>query len=89
MDYNRRLRALGIKDHQVEWENIQERPWWWIMSTFLYSICELLVMSIGILPGLALFWPVFVVTKIISVKKRQQAVAASVVKLRGHDVVST
>lgn len=89
MDYNRRLRALGIKDHQVEWGNVHERPWWLTMGTFLYSICELLVMSIGILPGLVLFWPVFVVTKIISVKKRQRALAASVVKLRGHDVVST
>lgn len=89
VDYNRRLRALGIKDHQVEWGNIQERPWWLTLGTFLYSICELLVLSIGILPGLILFWPVFVITKIISVKKRERALAASVVKLRGRDVVST
>ena len=89
MDYNRRLRALGIKDHQVEWGNVQRRPWWLTLGTFLYFIGELLIMSIGILPGLVLFWPVFIITKVISAKKRQRALAASVVKLRGHDVVST
>ena len=89
MDYNRRLRALGIKDHQVEWGNVDKKPWWLILGTLLYRIGEILLLSIGTLPGLALFWPVFVTTKVISIKKSREALAASVVKLEGRDVVST
>jgi glycerol-3-phosphate O-acyltransferase / dihydroxyacetone phosphate acyltransferase len=88
-DYNRKLRALGIKDHQVEWGNVQERPWWLIMGTLFYRIGEILILSIGTLPGLALFWPVFVTTKVISIKKSKEALAASAVKLQGRDVITT
>ena len=88
-DYNRRLRALGIKDHQVEWGNVRNRPWWLIMGTLLWRLGEILVLSIGTLPGLALFWPVFVTTKIISIRKSREALAASVVKLQGRDVITT
>ncbi|KAJ5291226.1 acyltransferase [Penicillium angulare] len=88
-EYNRRLESLGIKDHQVEWGNLEEKPWWLILITLFYRLSKLLVLSIGTLPGVLLFWPVFVTTKVISEKKRRNALAASVVKLQGHDVVST
>src|SRR5690606_12927914 len=88
-DYNRRLLALGIKDHQVEWGNFEERPWWLTLYVLLYRLSQLLLFGLGTLPGLFLFWPVFVTSKMISVKKRKKALAGSVVKLRGHDVVST
>ena len=88
-DYNRRLRALGIKDHQVEWGNMKKKPWWLIMGTLFYRLGELLVLSIGTLPGLALFWPVFVTTKVISIRKSKEALAASPVKLQGRDVITT
>lgn len=88
-EYNRRLRALHIKDHQVEWGNIKERRWWYILAVLIYRLGELLVLSVGTLPGLAMFWPVFVTTKIISVKKQREALAASTVKLQGRDVVTT
>ncbi|KAJ5833876.1 acyltransferase [Penicillium riverlandense] len=88
-EYNRRLESLGIKDHQVEWGNLEEKPWWLTLITLLYRLCKLSVLSIGTLPGVLLFWPVFVTTKVISEKKRRLALAASVVKLQGHDVVST
>ncbi|KAJ5097456.1 acyltransferase [Penicillium angulare] len=88
-EYNRRLESLGIKDHQVEWGNLEEKPWWLILITLFYRLCKLLALSIGTLPGVLLFWPVFVTTKVISEKKRRNALAASVVKLQGHDVVST
>ncbi|KAJ5711322.1 acyltransferase [Penicillium malachiteum] len=88
-EYNTRLESLGIKDHQVEWGNIEEKPWWLIIITLFYRLCKLLVLSVGTLPGTLLFWPVFVTTKVISEKKRRRALAASVVKLQGHDVVST
>ena len=88
-DYNRRLRALGIKDHQLEWGNVKHRPWWLIMGTLFWRLGEILILSIGTLPGLALFWPVFVTTKIISIRKSREALAASVVKLQGRDVITT
>lgn len=88
-EYNRRLESLGIKDHQVEWGNVEEKPWWLTLITLFYRLCNLFVLSIGTLPGVLLFWPVFVATKVISEKKRRRALAASVVKLQGHDVMGT
>ncbi|KAJ5676818.1 acyltransferase [Penicillium maclennaniae] len=88
-EYNRRLESLGIKDHQVEWGNIEEKPWWLTLITLFYRLCKLLVLSFGTLPGVLLFWPVFVATKVISEKKRRRALAASVVKLAAHDVMAT
>lgn len=88
-EYNRRLESLGIKDHQVEWGNLEEKPWWLTLITLFYRLCKLFVLSIGTLPGVLLFWPVFVATKVISEKKRRKALASSVVKLQGHDVMGT
>lgn len=89
LDYNRKLRALHIADHQVEWGNVRERPRIYILAVLIYRLAELLVLFVGTLPGLAMFWPVFVVTKVISVKKQREALAASTVKLQGRDVVTT
>lgn len=89
LDYNRRLRALHIADHQVEWGNARERPWIYIFAVLVYRLAELIVLFLGTLPGLAMFWPVFVVTKIYSHKKQREALAASTVKLQGRDVVTT
>ncbi|KAI3004935.1 hypothetical protein CAN33_0027100 [Aspergillus niger] len=88
-DYNRRLRALGIRDHQVEWGDVTHRPWWLVFGTLLYRVGELLTLAIGTLPSVALFWPVFVTAKVVSVKKQRKALAGSVVKLEGRDVVGT
>lgn len=89
IDYNRRLEALGIKDHQIEWGNADEKPLWLTVLSLFYRLTKLLIISIGTLPGTLLFWPVFVITKIISEKKRRRALATSQVKLQGHDVVGT
>lgn len=86
--YNRRLRALGIRDHQVEWGDAH-RHWWAILATLIYRVGELLVLAAGSLPSVALFWPVFVTAKVISVKKQRAALAGSVVKLQGRDVVGS
>jgi glycerol-3-phosphate O-acyltransferase/dihydroxyacetone phosphate acyltransferase len=80
---------MGIRDHQVEWGNAAKRPWWLILATLIYRLGELLVLGIGTLPGLAMFWPVFVTTKVISVRKSREALAASTVKLQGRDVITT
>ncbi|KAK2810076.1 hypothetical protein FQN50_003270 [Emmonsiellopsis sp. PD_5] len=88
-DYNRRLRAFSIRDHQVEWGDVKHRSWWLALGTLLYRIGEFLTLAVGTLPSVALFWPVFVTTKIVSVKKQRKALAASVVKLKGRDVVGS
>lgn len=87
--YNRRLRALGIKDHQVEWGDVKHRPWWMILLILFYRISGLVLLAIGTLPGLFLFWPVFVTAKAISVEKQRKALAASEVKVQARDIVST
>lgn len=88
-DYNRGLRSLGLRDHQVEWGNFNTRPWYIILGTLIYRLGKLIILAIGTLPGLAMFWPVFVTTKIISVKKSREALAASTVKVQGRDVITT
>ena len=89
LDYNKQLRALGVRDHQVEWGNPTKRPWWLILGTLSFRLFELIFLGIGTLPGLAMFWPVFVTTKYYSRKKSKEALAASTVKLEGRDVIST
>ncbi|KZF23755.1 hypothetical protein L228DRAFT_253014 [Xylona heveae TC161] len=84
--YNRRLRQLGIRDHQVETARLSASR---VLSTLLYRFGLLVVLSVGTLPGLVLFAPVFVASKIISDKKSKEALAASSVKLRGRDVMAT
>jgi glycerol-3-phosphate O-acyltransferase/dihydroxyacetone phosphate acyltransferase len=89
LDYNQKLNALGIKDHQVEWGNGKQKPPWLALLTLLYRCGKLLTLGVATLPSLALFWPIFITTKIISTRKQRAALAASVVKLKGRDVVST
>lgn len=89
LDYNRRLRALGIKDHQVERGDVKHRPWWLILLILLSRISGLALLTIGTLTGLFLFWPVFITTKTISAQKQRKALAASEVKIQARDIVST
>lgn len=84
--YNKQLRLLGIRDHQVEYANFSILQ---VVGTLIYRLSKLTVMAVGTLPGLILFAPVFVATKVISRKKSQEALAASTVKLQGRDVMAT
>lgn len=87
--YNRSLSSLGLRDHQVEWGNEHTRPWYIILGTLIYRLGKLMILTVGTLPGLAMFWPVFVTTKLISMRKSKEALAASSVKLQGRDVITT
>ena len=88
-EYNRSLNTLGLRDHQVEWGNVSKRPRYLILGTLIYRLGKLIILSVATLPGLAMFWPVFVTTKLISMKKSKEALAASSVKLQGRDVITT
>ncbi|KAL9027763.1 MAG: hypothetical protein Q9196_003757 [Gyalolechia fulgens] len=85
-DYNKQLWLLGVRDHQVEYARFSIPK---VIFTLIYRLGKLSVMAIGTLPGLVLFAPVFIASKIISIKKSREALAASTVKLEGRDVVAT
>ncbi|EFX01016.1 glycerol-3-phosphate acyltransferase [Grosmannia clavigera kw1407] len=85
-DYNRQLRYLNIRDHQVNYARL---PWWKVSALFVLRLVQLMVLSVGVLPGLLLFAPVFVVTKLYSRRKAAEALAGSSVKIQGRDVMAT
>ncbi|KAI9888548.1 MAG: hypothetical protein M1814_006818 [Vezdaea aestivalis] len=86
LSYNKKLRLLGVRDHQVEYAKFSTAK---VVFTLIYRLLKLAVMALVTLPGLVLFGPVFIATKIISIKKSREALAASTVKLQGRDVMAT
>ncbi|KAI0204582.1 acyltransferase [Astrocystis sublimbata] len=85
-DYNKQLLYLNIKDHQLGYAKMTPVR---MIFTLLYRVTKLLVLSIGVVPGLVLFAPVFVATKYISHQKAKEALAGSSVKIQGRDVMAT
>jgi glycerol-3-phosphate O-acyltransferase / dihydroxyacetone phosphate acyltransferase len=85
-DYNSQLRYLNIKDHQVQNAHMS-----YLKASFLliYRSIKLLFLFFTTIPGLLLFSPVFVATKIISRQKAKTALAGSTVKIQGRDVMAT
>ncbi|ODA82376.1 hypothetical protein RJ55_00883 [Drechmeria coniospora] len=84
--YNSQLRYLNLKDHQVQYARMS------ILKVFfllIYRSAKLLLLFFCSLPGLVMFAPVFVATKIISRRKARTALAGSTVKIRGRDVMAT
>lgn len=85
-EYNKQLRYLNIRDHQVQYVRM---PIHTVVLTTIYRVLKLLVLLVGTLPGLVLFTPVFVLTKYISTRKAREALAGSAVKIQGRDVMAT
>lgn len=85
-EYNKQLRYLNIRDHQVQYARM---PIHTVVLTTMYRVLKLLVLLVGTLPGLMLFTPVFVLTKYISIRKAREALAGSSVKIQGRDVMAT
>ena len=86
LDYNKQLWLLGVRDHQVEYARFSVPV---VIGTLIYRLGKIALLFIGTLPGLFLFAPVFIASKMISIKKSREALAASTVKLQGRDVVAT
>jgi glycerol-3-phosphate O-acyltransferase/dihydroxyacetone phosphate acyltransferase len=84
--YNRKLRALGLRDHQVQYAKMNPII---AASIFFYRLLKLVFLSILVIPGTVLFSLVFISTKLISIKKAQEALAASNVKVQARDVMAT
>jgi glycerol-3-phosphate O-acyltransferase / dihydroxyacetone phosphate acyltransferase len=86
LQYNRRLRDLGIRDHQVQ--NARYDPLN-VLGKLIFRSVKVTILGLGALPGVILFGPVFIATKVISHRKAKEALKASTVKLRGRDVLAT
>ncbi|KAL4248145.1 Glycerol-3-phosphate O-acyltransferase [Abortiporus biennis] len=86
LKYNRMVRNLGLRDHQVP---IAKRASWKTLGLLGYRLLLLTVWSVLALPGVILNGPIFLTASIISHKKAKEALAASVVKVAGRDVLAT
>jgi glycerol-3-phosphate O-acyltransferase/dihydroxyacetone phosphate acyltransferase len=86
LDYNRSLFRLNIRDHQVSYAKFS---WYKVVFTLLYRLGKVLLLLSACLPGVILFAPVFILGKVISLKKAREALAASTVKVKARDVIAT
>lgn len=84
--YNKRLFAVGIRDHQLAYA---KRHMVTIFFTFWYRLAKLCLLSVLVIPGTFLFSLVFILGKVISIQKSKEALAASNVKIHARDVMAT
>ncbi|KAL1947740.1 hypothetical protein VTO73DRAFT_13464 [Trametes versicolor] len=86
LKYNRLLRDLGLRDHQVP---KAQKAGWKTFGLLSYRLILLTVWAGLALPGVILNGPIFVTASIISRNKAKEALAASQVKIAGRDVLAT
>ncbi|KZV71648.1 glycerol-3-phosphate O-acyltransferase [Peniophora sp. CONT] len=86
LKYNRLVHDLGLRDHQVPGAR---KSSWKTLGLLLYRVGLLSVWSVLALPGVILNGPIFLTASILSRKKAKEALAASVVKVEGRDVIAT
>ncbi|CED82465.1 glycerol-3-phosphate o-acyltransferase [Phaffia rhodozyma] len=86
IQYNRLLRDLGLRDHQVERAT---RAGLRSLGLLAYRVGLLGAWSVLALPGVILHAPIFLTAKYISHQKAKVALAESTVKLAGRDVLAT
>ncbi|KAL5115882.1 Glycerol-3-phosphate/dihydroxyacetone phosphate acyltransferase [Pleosporales sp. CAS-2024a] len=84
--YNRKLRALGLRDHQVHVAKMHPIAAFGILC---FRLAKLIVLGTLVIPGTLLFSFVFISTKLISIAKAKEALAASNVKVQARDVMAT
>lgn len=85
-DYNKQLRYLNLRDHQVQYAKLSSYTMFFL---FFVRLLKLALLVIAVLPGLVLFSPIFVGAKLYSIKKAREALAGSTVKIQGRDVMAT
>jgi len=86
LDYNRLLRDLGIRDHQVP---TARRATWKTLGLLTYRVGLLAVWTAFSLPGVILNGPIFILASVLSRKKAKEALANSTVKVAGRDVIAS
>lgn len=86
LKYNRLLRDLGLRDHQVP---RAQKASWKTLGLLAYRLGLLMVWSVLALPGTILNGPMFVLASVLSRKKAKAALAKSTVKIAAKDVIAT
>ncbi|KAG6334583.1 hypothetical protein ID866_4506 [Astraeus odoratus] len=86
LKYNRLLRDLGLRDHQVP---RAKKASWKTLSLLFYRLVLLMIWTVLALPGTILNGPMFVLASVLSRRKAEEALAASVVKVAGRDVLAS
>lgn len=86
-EYNKRLMQLGLHDHQVE--SITKKGRSAVFITFFLRLFKVFLFIGLATPGIFMFSPIFIVASRISKQKAKKALAASVVKIKAKDVIST
>ncbi|KAJ7621431.1 hypothetical protein FB45DRAFT_1093303 [Roridomyces roridus] len=86
LKYNRLVRDMGLRDHQVP---RAQRATWKVLALLTYRIGLLAVWTTFAFPGVVLNSPIFILASIISRKKAKEALAASRVKIAARDVLAT
>ncbi|KAJ7285867.1 glycerol-3-phosphate O-acyltransferase [Mycena rebaudengoi] len=86
LKYNRLVRDLGLRDHQVP---RAKKAGWKTLGLLVYRVFLLAIWTLFMLPGFLLNGPVFILASVISRRKAKEALAASVVKIAGRDVLAT
>ncbi|TCD69725.1 hypothetical protein EIP91_006492 [Steccherinum ochraceum] len=95
--YNRLLRDLGVRDHQASyvycWRAAQvpaaKKASWHLLGLTIYRLVLLFIWTALALPGVILNGPIFITASIISRRKAKEALAGSMVKVAGRDVLAT
>lgn len=85
--YNEFLKLMHLPDHHVE--DCDETHKLHLLPIFVSRVARLLFFFVLALPGAVLFLPVFMLSKYVSSKKKQTALANSSVKIKANDVVAT
>ncbi|KAJ7687696.1 hypothetical protein B0H17DRAFT_1069517 [Mycena rosella] len=86
LKYNRLVRDLGLRDHQVP---RAQRAGWKTLALLTYRVGLLAVWAVFALPGVILNGPIFILASILSRQKAREALAASRVKIAARDVLAT
>ncbi|KAL0571687.1 hypothetical protein V5O48_010274 [Marasmius crinis-equi] len=86
LKYNRLLRDLGLRDHQVP---RAQKASWKTLGLLTYRVGLLAVWAVLALPGTILNGPMFILASVLSRKKAKEALAKSTVKIAGKDVLAT
>ncbi|CCH44490.1 glycerol-3-phosphate O-acyltransferase / dihydroxyacetone phosphate acyltransferase [Wickerhamomyces ciferrii] len=87
MNYNEKLKQLHLPDHEVN--NAAQVNLLKNSYILIHRSIKLLLLLILSLPGIVLFTPVFIIGKAYSNKKKSEALANSLVKIKANDVVAT
>ncbi|KAL0071434.1 Glycerol-3-phosphate/dihydroxyacetone phosphate acyltransferase [Marasmius tenuissimus] len=86
LKYNRLLRDLGLRDHQVP---RAQKASWKTLGLLTYRVGLLAAWAVLALPGTILNGPMFILASVLSRKKAKEALAKSTVKIAGKDVLAT